>query len=45
MDIRSGSQLGHKFVFDLTKRIGGILSIDSKEKAGTKVVLRFNKGK
>ena len=43
-DIRSGSQLGHKFIFDLTKRIGGIVSLDSKEKEGTTVMLRFNKG-
>ncbi len=43
-DIRSGSQLGHKFVFDLTQRIGGIVSLDSREREGTTVALRFNKG-
>jgi signal transduction histidine kinase len=43
-DIRSGSQLGHKFIFDLTKRIGGMVSLDSREREGTTVVLRFNKG-
>jgi signal transduction histidine kinase len=42
-DIRSGSQLGHKFISDLTRRIGGIISMESIEKKGTTVVLRFDK--
>jgi signal transduction histidine kinase len=40
-DLKSGSQLGHKFVFDLTKRINGSVSIESKEQEGTTVKLRF----
>ncbi len=42
-DIRSGTQLGHKFISDLTRRIGGSISLDSREKEGTTVVLRFDK--
>ena len=40
-DVRTGSQLGHKFIFDLTKKIQGTVSIDSREKAGTTVKLKF----
>ena len=39
--IKSGSQLGHKFVSDLSQRIGGIVSIESKEMEGTTVTVRF----
>ena len=39
--IQSGSQLGHKFVFDLTHRLNGNVSIESKEGQGTTVVLSF----
>jgi signal transduction histidine kinase len=42
-DLKSGSQLGHKFVYDLSKRIDGVVSIESKEKEGTVVTLRFSK--
>ncbi len=40
-DVKTGSQLGHKFIFDLTKRIHGTVSIDSREQVGTTVELRF----
>jgi signal transduction histidine kinase len=40
-DVKTGSQLGHKFIFDLTKRIHGAVSIDSREQMGTTVKLRF----
>ena len=40
-DVKTGSQLGHKFIFDLTKRIQGTVSIDSREKGGTTVRLQF----
>jgi signal transduction histidine kinase len=39
--IRSGSQLGHKFILDLSRRIDGILTIESREKEGTTVKIRF----
>jgi len=39
--VQSGSQLGHKFVFDLTHRLNGVVSIDSREGKGTTVWLRF----
>jgi signal transduction histidine kinase len=39
--VQSGSQLGHKFVFDLTHRLNGAVSIDSREGKGTTVWLRF----
>ena len=41
--IQSGSQLGHKFVFDLTHRLDGIVSVESKEGQGTTVRLMFQK--
>ncbi|HZE83493.1 MAG TPA: ATP-binding protein, partial [Puia sp.] len=41
-DLKSGSQLGHKFVHDLSKRIDGEVSIESLEMKGTIVTLRFN---
>ncbi len=37
----SGSQLGHKFIFDLTQRLDGILTITSAEQKGTTVTLRL----
>jgi two-component sensor histidine kinase len=40
-DVKSGSQLGHRFIFDLTQRINGVLSIESIEKEGTTVTIRF----
>lgn len=39
--VQSGSQLGHKFVFDLTHRLDGTVSIDSREGVGTTIWLRF----
>jgi signal transduction histidine kinase len=42
--IRSGSQLGHKFVSDLTKRIDGVVSIESREMEGTTVTIKFARG-
>jgi signal transduction histidine kinase len=39
--VQSGSQLGHKFVYDLTQRLNGHVSIDSKEGSGTTVKLWF----
>lgn len=41
--IQSGSQLGHKFVFDLTHRLNGVVSVESKEGQGTTVKLVFQK--
>ena len=38
-DVKSGSQLGHRFIFDLTHRINGVLSIESTEKEGTTVTI------
>lgn len=40
----SGSQLGHKFIFDLTQRLGGILTVESVEQKGTTVTLRLPVG-
>jgi signal transduction histidine kinase len=37
--VNSGSQLGHKFIFDLSRRLGGELSLESEEDRGTKVSL------
>jgi len=42
-DVKSGSQLGHKFIFDLTKRIDGTVSVESREGEGTTVSLRLPK--
>jgi signal transduction histidine kinase len=39
--VQSGSQLGHKFVYDLTHRLNGSVSIDSREGKGTTVILSF----
>jgi len=39
--VYSGSQLGHKFVYDLTHRLNGSVSIESKEGEGTTVWLKF----
>jgi signal transduction histidine kinase len=38
-NLNSGSQLGHKFIFDLTRRLGGMLSVVSEEQKGTTVSL------
>ena len=40
-NVKSGSQLGHKFVFDLTQRLNGALSVESGENTGTTVSVRF----
>ena len=40
-NLKSGSQLGHKFIHDLTKRLNGTLSVESVENAGTTVSLRI----
>lgn len=40
-NVKSGSQLGHTFIFDLTKRIQGVVFVDSREGAGTIVTLQF----
>ncbi len=40
-NIKSGSQLGHKFVFDLAKRIDAVLTIESGKNTGTTVKLSF----
>lgn len=40
-NMRSGSQLGHKFIFDLTQRLDGVLSVKSVENTGTAVSLRI----
>ena len=42
-NVSSGSQLGHKFVLDLTHRLNGTVSISSKEGQGTTVTLSFPK--
>jgi signal transduction histidine kinase len=40
-NVRSGSQLGHKFIFDLTQRLDGVLTVKSVENAGTDVCLQL----
>lgn len=40
-DVKTGSQLGHKFIFDLTKRMQGTVSVDSRENKGTTIKLKF----
>ncbi len=40
-NVKSGSQLGHKFIFDLTQRLDGTLTVKSKQDKGTTVLLRF----
>jgi signal transduction histidine kinase len=42
--VNSGTQLGHKFIFDLTSRLGGVLSVESEEQKGTKVRLLLPAG-
>jgi len=42
-NVNSGSQLGHKFVFDLTHRLNGTVSVRSKEGVGTTFTLSFPK--
>jgi signal transduction histidine kinase len=43
-DVKSGSQLGHKFVSDLTHRLNGMLSVESMEGNGTRVYIRIPVG-
>ncbi|MBS1659999.1 MAG: HAMP domain-containing histidine kinase [Bacteroidetes bacterium] len=43
-NVKSGSQLGHKFVYDLTQRLDGTLSVESVEQKGTRIELRFPAG-
>jgi signal transduction histidine kinase len=38
-NVSSGSQLGHKFIFDLTRRLKGVLSVESQENMGTTISL------
>ncbi|MHA4807777.1 sensor histidine kinase [Flavitalea flava] len=40
-DVTSGTQLGHKFIFDLTRSINGTVSIESSPNEGTVIELRF----
>ena len=40
-NLKSGSQLGHKFIFDLTRRLDGSLSVESRDGSGTTVSLRI----
>lgn len=40
-NVKSGSQLGHKFIVDLTQRLNGTLSVTSSESTGTTVTLRI----
>ena len=40
-NVKSGSQLGHKFVFDLTQRLNGVLFVESGENTGTTVNVRI----
>jgi signal transduction histidine kinase len=43
-NVKSGSQLGHKFIFDLTQRLNGTLTVESMEQKGTTIHLRFPAG-
>ena len=43
-NLKSGSQLGHKFIIDLTRRLDGRLSVDTGEQTGTTVSLRIPLG-
>src|SRR6202035_159295 len=38
-NLSSGSQLGHTFIFDLTRRLNGVLSVESEESKGTRISL------
>ena len=40
-NVKSGSQLGHRFILDLTQRLDGTLTVDSTKEKGTTVFLRF----
>ena len=44
-NVKSGSQLGHKFIVDLTQRLNGSLAIETGEKTGTTVTLRIPIGR
>jgi signal transduction histidine kinase len=38
-NVSSGTQLGHQFIFDLTRRLNSGLSVESEENKGTKISL------
>jgi len=40
-NVKSGSQLGHKFIYDLTQRLNGTLSVESIEQKGTTISIRL----
>ncbi|HXB09025.1 MAG TPA: ATP-binding protein [Puia sp.] len=40
-NVRSGSQLGHTFIVDLTRRLNGALSVETGTQTGTTVTLRI----
>jgi len=40
-NVKSGSQLGHRFILDLTQRLDGRLTVESRQEKGTTVLLRF----
>jgi signal transduction histidine kinase len=40
-NLKSGSQLGHTFIVDLTRRLNGRLSVKTSEQTGTTVTLRI----
>ncbi|GGA86827.1 sensor histidine kinase [Puia dinghuensis] len=40
-NVKSGSQLGHQFIVDLTRRLNGTLFVETGEKTGTTVTLRI----
>jgi len=40
-NLKSGSQLGHQFIVDLTRRLDGTLSVDTGNGSGTMVSLRI----
>jgi len=40
-NLKSGSQLGHTFIIDLTRRLDGTLSVDTGNGSGTTVSLRI----
>ncbi|HVU96568.1 MAG TPA: hypothetical protein VHE34_15170 [Puia sp.] len=40
-NLKSGSQLGHQFIVDLTRHLDGTLSVDTGHGSGTTVTLRI----
>ncbi len=40
-NVKSGSQLGHKFIYDLTSRLDGTIEISSNEHTGTSIRLHL----